>query len=265
MVYAMVSKTIESNLLWVRLPPRPPMRKAELSENDLRRIFKTQTPASRVLRAVWRAALFVASFAVLFMVFFVALNYSAYIKRFEYSVSPPVVQTPVVATPTPNQPLPNYSPELTISKIGLDVPIVMNIGINDVIPNLANGVVQLANSATPGQNGNVVIFGHSSDYPWSTGHYKNVFALLDKLSTGDNITVAYGSQQFVYTVTGSKVVKPTDISVVNKTDASTLTLITCYPVGTATNRLVITAALTSGTVTGTQTDNPLTQSLPTSR
>lgn len=246
-------------------PTSPTMKRLTLGEQDFKKIFRTQTPSGKLLKFIWRLSKQLLGLAALFLFFFVILNYAAYLKRFEFSVAPPVVQPIPVVVLVPSEPLPNYSPKLQISKIGLDAPIVMNIGISDVIPNLVNGVVQLSGSATPGQNGNLVIFGHSSDFPWSNGHYKNIFALLDKLSAGDQIAIPYQSQIFTYTVASSRVVKPTEIGVINKTDLPTLTLITCYPVGTATNRLIVTANLKNGQTTGTQIANPSTESLPTSR
>ncbi len=68
-----------------------------------------------------------------------------------------------------------------------------------------------------------------------------MFVLLDKLVAGDTFTVNYNSKQYVYEVTGSKVVPPTDLSVLNQTDEPTMTLITCTPPGTSWQRLVVTA------------------------
>jgi sortase A len=112
----------------------------------------------------------------------------------------------------------------------------------------------------------MVIVGHSSDFPWSDGKYKNVFALLDKLAVGDKIVVTYGSEKYIYQVTGSKVVKPTDLSVLKKTASPTLTLLTCYPVGSTRSRLIVTAKLLSDNAGSVQTTDPLTgESLPRPR
>ncbi len=246
-------------------PTSGTMQPVRLEERDFKKIFKTSTPIGRALKFLKWGIKQLFSLTVLFFLFFYLLNFSAYWTRLKFSVDPPKTTALVIPTPVPNQPKPDYSPEIKIAKIGLDAPVITNIAIDQVIPTLVNGVVQLQGSATPGQNGNVVIFGHSSDYPWSTGHYKNIFALLDKLVVGDQIVIPFHDQEFSYTVTGSKVVKPTDLSVLNKTDGPTLTLITCYPVGTATNRLIITATLSGGTITGTQTSSPLSSSLPSSR
>jgi sortase A len=121
-------------------------------------------------------------------------------------------------------------------------------------------------TADPGQVGNVVIVGHSSDFPWSTGQYKTIFALLDKLTIGDEITLPFGQNRYVYKITESKIVKPTNLTVLERTAAPTLTLISCYPVGTALNRIVVTATLVDGPIGGTQTTEPfLGEKLTTAR
>jgi LPXTG-site transpeptidase (sortase) family protein len=101
--------------------------------------------------------------------------------------------------------------------------------------------VHYGNTALPGQSGNVAIFGHSSNDWWEPGNYKFVFVLLDKLAPGDTVTVNYNARAYTYQVTGSKIVEPTEVAVLNPTVQPTLTLITCSPPGTSLRRLVVTA------------------------
>jgi sortase A len=52
----------------------------------------------------------------------------------------------------------------------------------------------------------------------------------------------------VFAMTGYKIVKPTDVSVLKQTEDPTLTLITCYPtyyIGPAPERLVVFSKLVS--------------------
>jgi sortase A len=106
---------------------------------------------------------------------------------------------------------------------------------------LHDGVVHYPNTALPGEQGNIVIFGHSSGQWWAPGHYKFVFTLLDKLTTGDRIILDYKGQRYIYKVTDTKVVLPNDLSVLNKSGNNILTLITCTPVGTSQKRLIVHA------------------------
>ncbi|HEX7259402.1 MAG TPA: class D sortase [Candidatus Saccharimonadia bacterium] len=134
-------------------------------------------------------------------------------------------------------------PVITIPKINVSAPVIYtdNNAESIIQKHLESGVVHYAGTALPGTNGNSVIFGHSSNDWWEPGNYKFVFVLLDKLQPNDTFTVNYNSRQYLYQVTGSKVVQPTDLSVLNPTPEPTMTLITCTPPGTSWQRLVVTA------------------------
>ncbi len=148
-------------------------------------------------------------------------------------------------------PLPpdNY---LIIPKIGKSVPIVEIPFDNfkqqnwkaldkDIETGLQNGVIHYPGTATPGQKGNVFITGHSSYYVWDKGRYKDVFALLGELAPGDEVHIIFGGHTYHYVVSEKKVVKPTDTEVLDQTSDHRLTLMTCTPVGTNINRLIIVA------------------------
>jgi sortase A len=138
-------------------------------------------------------------------------------------------------------------PRLIIPKINVDVPVFYDVGndYNSQMAAMAKGVAQFsipgANSH-PGQIGNTVIAGHSSNDLLDSGDYKFIFAQLDKLVIGDTIYANYNSIRYTYTVTEKEVVKPTDVSkLVYPTTKPILTLLTCTPVGTSQNRLLVTA------------------------
>ena len=94
----------------------------------------------------------------------------------------------------------------------------------------------------PGEKGNTVISGHSSNDLFDPGEYKFIFAQLEKLQEGDTIYANYKSKRYTYVITKKEVVKPTEVSkLVYPTDVPILTLITCTPLGTSLNRLRVTA------------------------
>lgn len=130
---------------------------------------------------------------------------------------------------------------LIIPNIRVNAPIIWNIPEDKIIENLQNGVVQYQGTALPGQPGNVFITGHSSYYLWSAGSYKDIFALLDKLSAGDKIYIQYLGVLFTYRVTNQKVVDPEDLRVLVPTGENVLNLMTCVPIGTNLRRLIVTA------------------------
>lgn len=111
---------------------------------------------------------------------------------------------------------------------------------------LQDGVVHYPGTAKPGEFGNAYIFGHSSDYAWSKGSYKTVFALLPKIKTGAEIIVTDPEGRFfTYTVVTTTVVQPDDLSVLDQGGHKRrmLTLQTSYPLGTALRRFLVIAEL----------------------
>jgi sortase A len=152
----------------------------------------------------------------------------------------------IIIDPTTNVAV-SPEPKLIIPKINVDVPVEYNTtpDYDAQMKAMENGVAYFgipgANSR-PGQIGNTVLSGHSSNDIIDQGSFKFIFARLDQLNNGDTIYVNYQSKRYSYTVTKKEVVKPTDVSkLVYPTDKPILTLITCTPLGTSLNRLLITA------------------------
>lgn len=95
-------------------------------------------------------------------------------------------------------------------------------------------------SAFPGKKGNVVVIGHRFQY---LPPAKNTFFNLDKVKVGDSIKITQDDGSYTYIVTTIQIVEPNDVSILQKTDDYRLTLITCTPLWTSEQRLVITAKL----------------------
>jgi sortase A len=112
---------------------------------------------------------------------------------------------------------------------------------------LENGVIRYPGSAKPGEQGNSFIFGHSSNFPWIQGDYNDVFSLLDHVTYDDEVIVYYGQEKHTYKIRTKDVISPGDVSVLkdDASDKSKLTLMTCWPIGTTLNRLVLTGELIS--------------------
>ena len=152
----------------------------------------------------------------------------------------------IIIDPTSNTVV-SSDPRLIIPKINVDVPTIYNVGVDHqsqmdaMFKGVAHFAVPGANSM-PGQKGNTVFAGHSSNDIFDPGDYKWIFVQLDKLEPGDTIFVNYNSQRYTYSVTAKKVVNPTDVqSLSGYDDKPMLTLITCTPIGTAQNRLLVFA------------------------
>jgi sortase A len=134
--------------------------------------------------------------------------------------------------------------EIRIPKLGVQSPIVFEPSYdeNTVEQALQSGVVHYGTTALPGEKGNAVILGHSSGQPWTDGNYKYIFTLLDKLQKDDQIVIDYKGTEYIYQVTDTQVVAPTDLSVLaQNSNQAIISLITCTPVGIDRNRLVVRA------------------------
>ena len=121
---------------------------------------------------------------------------------------------------------------LTIAKIDLDAVVVE--GTSHQLLKLGPG--HLEGSAVPGKSGNSVIVAHRDTF----------FRHLDELKEGDEIDLRRQSEVYRFEVVGRRIVAPTEVSVLQPSLSTQLTLITCYPthyVGPAPNRLVVVARL----------------------
>ena len=123
---------------------------------------------------------------------------------------------------------------LSIAKIGLDKVIVQGTSAND----LRQGPGHYPGTPLPGEQGNAAIAGHRTTYGAP-------FYNLDKLARGDLIDVTTVQGTFTYSVTSSLIVSPGDTAVVDDTTFPELTLTTCNPRFSASQRLVVHAKLTS--------------------
>jgi sortase A len=102
------------------------------------------------------------------------------------------------------------------------------------------GFWHFPSSNLPGQKGNMVVIGHRyAKLPPN----KDTFFNLDKVKVGDKIEVVQNDNQFTYIVTETKVVEKNDISVLQDYSDYRITLITCSPLWTSKQRLVIVGKL----------------------
>ncbi|OGD56845.1 hypothetical protein A2V71_01050 [Candidatus Berkelbacteria bacterium RBG_13_40_8] len=133
---------------------------------------------------------------------------------------------------------------LVIPKLDMSVPIIPDVDGNDkeeYFKSLESGVAHYKGTSKPGDGSNIFIFGHSSFYWWSPGDYKEIFKTLSDLEEGDEIIVWREGKEYKYKVTETKLVSPTDVSVLKPTKTEQVTLMTCWPPGTTQRRLIIIA------------------------
>lgn len=227
------------DLMASEIVPVAPVREEKTETHHVTHIKTTKKKSSHIfLNSLINILKTIGTFAAIFAITFTILNFPALIAKTNYFFNHSDQNTQIAEKTTPFN---SKNNNLFIPKISVDAPISWNINSNDTLPALEKGVAQYAGTALPGQIGNIFISGHSSYYWWKEGSYKEVFALLDQLQKGDKIYITYEKKVYVYQVTDKKVVKPTDVEVLDQTDTKTLSLMTCFPVGTNINRLVVTA------------------------
>lgn len=134
--------------------------------------------------------------------------------------------------------------KIIIPKINLEIPVVYgeeSIAENDVQEALEEGVLHYPITPEPGEVGNSVFFGHSSNNILNRGNYKFAFVLLNQLEPGDIFMLEKDGTRYVYRVFDKEVVPPTDFGVLDShpDKESIATLITCDPPGTSINRLAV--------------------------
>lgn len=136
-----------------------------------------------------------------------------------------------------NLPAPTPGPQQAIQ---IDIPsiAVQNWPVvqGDGWEQLKKGVGQHIGSANPGENGNMVLAGHDDVFG-------EVFRDLDKLQPGDQVILYTMQKQFVYRVTETRIVEPSQVDVMDSTSNPTVTLISCYPYMVDKQRIVVFAIL----------------------
>ncbi|MBU1089540.1 sortase [Patescibacteria group bacterium] len=251
-------------------------RELMLAEARIRRqIFE-----SRSRRGFGEGMKFGITAAVIFVITFVGMNFGAYSKQANFWLAN--IRASEITKVEVNQPtakpdkieikktipkiekknelpplLAEISPpdnRLIIPRLKIHAPIrtAENANLNlaswdeieeQVQDALRFGVVNFPGTAKPGERGNAFITGHSSYYPLLTGRYKDIFALLPQIEIGEEIEVWQDQRKFIYHVSEKYEVSPAETDVLNDSNDSRLTLMTCTPLGTAIKRLIVTAQL----------------------
>ena len=128
-------------------------------------------------------------------------------------------------------PMPTPGPEqavrVQIPSIGVDAPVVEG----DDWEALKQGAGHHIGSANPGERGNCVISAHNDIFG-------QIFRDLPDLDLGDEVLVHTASQVYRYTITQKRIIEPTEVRVMDPTSSPVLTLISCYPYGIDTHRIV---------------------------
>ena len=110
---------------------------------------------------------------------------------------------------------------------------------------LKRGVAHFRGTPLPGDGGNSFIYGHSSVETFFAKHQnlpETIFTRLENVTVGDDVYINRDDNKIHYIVRKKKIVEPTDFSILSSQgDKETITLMTCWPLGIGTKRLVVVA------------------------
>jgi LPXTG-site transpeptidase (sortase) family protein len=161
-------------------------------------------------------------------------------------VSADVGNTNQVATAIQSEPIQVVAElpiKITIPAINLSATIANPTTTNAEIldRDLLSGAVRYPTSAELGENGNVVIFGHSSYLPIVGNQAYKTFNGIQKLAVGD--TIAVSSYDLIYTYRVKSVTKEStdNATIPLSVNGKVLTLSTCDSFNKKTDRFVVVA------------------------
>lgn len=205
-----------------------------------------------VLRTIGQVLVFVGIVVILFTAYqlwgtglFEARSQDHLRTELKHVIARRALDAPEPA-PSPAGTLPALAPEalppptgtpigiLRIPSIGLDQVVVEGVGTAQ----LRSGPGHYPETPLPGEAGNVAIAGHRTTYA-------HPFFDLSDVRPGAAIDISTAQGQFLYRATGTIVVSPSDVAVLDPIGRATLTLTTCNPPYSAASRLVLRATLSA--------------------
>jgi len=110
---------------------------------------------------------------------------------------------------------------------------------------LKNGVAHFKGTPLPGDGGNSFIYGHSAVESFFSRHKdlpETIFSRLNNIDIGQKIVVNREEKVLEYIVRNKKIVDPEDFTILQPVNnKETITLMTCWPLGIGTKRLIVVA------------------------
>jgi len=122
--------------------------------------------------------------------------------------------------------------QIRIPSIGVNRTVVSGISLTQ----LKRGPGHYPETPMPGQGGNVAIAGHRTTYG-------QPFHNVDQLKPGDQILTTTVQGEFVYEVTETLIVRPSQVEVLEDQGDNRITLIACHPKFSAAQRIIIVGEL----------------------
>ena len=139
--------------------------------------------------------------------------------------------------------------QITIESVGIkDIKISSNVeSSNEAVYNryLKDGVAHFQGTPLPGDGGNTFIYGHSAVESFFSRHRdlpETIFSRLNDIDIGQKVVVNRDGKVLEYIVRNKKIVEPEDFTILQPVqNKETVTLMTCWPLGLGTKRLIVVA------------------------
>lgn len=158
---------------------------------------------------------------------------------------------PTIAAPPVGQPI----GFMTIPRLGMTNDAIVE-GAGEA--QLQEGPGHYTGTALPGEAGNTAIAGHRTTYA-------HPFYNLNLMQPGDFVYIQTAQGLFSYEVQSSTIVAPTDVTVLDASPVPELTLTTCNPRYSASQRLVVVALLYKSITAASFGSTPTSPTTPTTQ
>lgn len=187
-------------------------RSSKNSSRTKKYTSKTKTSRTSILR---RKSKKVSPALIIFIVGAILLSISL-LYHFEQLVNLTFYhqQLPPTQTERTNRPV-----EIVIDKVHVDLPVLETVIANNTWQIADDGISHLTESARPGEDGTIIVYGHNTN---------DRFGPLLWLSVGDKVTlVTTDEKKYTYKIQKIVTVDPSDTKILTSQKGSTLILYTC--------------------------------------
>jgi LPXTG-site transpeptidase (sortase) family protein len=94
----------------------------------------------------------------------------------------------------------------------------------------------------PGAGGKIMVYGHSSGYPWDLSQFTKIFRQINRLQNGDRVYITYAGKLYTYEVTFKETVAAADTApYADNGTGEELLLYTCWPPDSISQRYLVHA------------------------
>ena len=200
-------------------------------------------------------AIFLITFFVASLFYYILLNGGAFWRDLRYAL---FLNSPFASNDLKNgdilktaeaaaSSLPNGQAQLIIPKLSVIAPIAIprDESKQAILGSLEDGVGLYPGSGNLGEQGRMILLGHSSRATWYHGDYATIFTTIGHLEPMDEFYITANYKKYVYQVFAKKVLSPADTNALLEPLSlyTEVDLVTCYPIGGASQRTIIQARM----------------------